>query len=119
MRLAPFLTGVVIAGVVAGLGYLMAPSAAAYAAVVGLAVAMPLLRAETLGLPEDPNAADKGDGDLALTGAVGALVVGAGVVYLVQWSLPEAGAGLPLYAIGAAAAVAGSFVADLRISGAG
>ncbi|MFB6080547.1 MAG: hypothetical protein ABEJ81_06080 [Haloferacaceae archaeon] len=95
----------------AGLGYLMVPSAGAYALVVGLAVAMPLLRAETVGLPDDPNAADRITGGRALRAAVGALVVGVGVVYLVRSSLPDAG--VPLYVLAAAAAVAGSLVADL------
>ncbi|MFB6282078.1 MAG: hypothetical protein ABEH40_08670 [Haloferacaceae archaeon] len=115
MRPAPFLTGVVLAGIVAGLGALMSPPHTAYAVVVGLAVAIPLLRAEGLDLPDDPGVADRAAGDRALTAAVGALIVGCAVVFAIRSSLPaEQARGLPVYVIAASAAVAGSFAADLR-----
>lgn len=115
MRPAPFLTGVVLAGIVAGLGSLISPPHTAYAIVVGVAVGIPLLRAEGLDLPEDPSVADRAAGDRALTAAVGALVVGAGVVFAIRASLPAAQArGLPVHVIAASAAVIGSFAAELR-----
>lgn len=115
MRPAPFLTGVVLALIVAGLGSLVSPPHTAYAVVVGVAIAVPLLRAEGLDLPEDPSVADRAAGDRALTAAVGALVTGAATVFVVQSSIPEAGAtNLPVYVIAASAAVVGSFAAEIR-----
>ncbi|MFB6302032.1 MAG: hypothetical protein ABEH78_04140 [Haloferacaceae archaeon] len=113
MRLGPFITGVVLAGIIAGLGSLISPPHTAYAIVVGLAVAMPLLRPNAVGLPEDPSVADRVAGDRALNASVGALVGGAVTVYVLQASFPGEG-GLPVYAIAASAAVAGSFVVDIK-----
>lgn len=111
MRPAAFAAGVLLAGLVAGVVALAGPGSA-YGMAVGLVVAMPLLRAEAVGLPASGDPVPPEAGARALTVTVGALVVGVGAVFALDGSTS---AGV-LHGAAAAGAYLGSYALDLGLT---
>lgn len=100
-----------LAGAVAGLVAVLGPGSA-YGVAVGLAVAMPLLRAEAVGVPAPGDPVPPRAGARGLTATVGALVVGVAAVLALDGSTSAAA----LHGVAAAAAYLGSYALDLGLT---
>ncbi|MFB6304050.1 MAG: hypothetical protein ABEH47_02700 [Haloferacaceae archaeon] len=111
MRTAALAGGLLLAGVVAGVVVLVGP-AGPYGVAVGLGVAMPLLRADAVGLPDPGDPLPPAAGARALTASAGALVVAVAGVVSLDGTVPSAA----LYGVAVAGAYLGSYALDLGLT---